>query len=585
MRERTSEMKVSRLCGEVLPRLSLWLLIFAQSLVGPLNDSRADFDRIGGQSKQMLIATSPHHTCALTHTTNAGVRCWGANTTGQLGDGTLINRTSPVDVQGLSSGVAAVGVGDTFSCALLTNGQVKCWGSNSVGQIGNSLIVTTQVPVNVMTGPGGIPLTGAVALSVGRAHACVLLNSGGAKCWGGNNSGQLGNGSLGTTVIPTDVMGYSSGVRMIDAGGHHTCLVTSPDNHAFCFGSNSSGQLGNGTYVNSALPVAVTGVTNAVEVSAGLDFSCARRSTGAAICWGNNSEGTLGDGSAVGQPEPISVSVIGTDAKRISAGLDHTCATRASDGEVLCWGRGQEGQLGDSTSTLRTAPATANPTVKYAYDISTRGSHTCAWMGTCSAKCWGANTSGQLGNGTTNSAPSPVSIAFCSFVDPTPTPTPTPLPDACASETACAPDSRLTTPLDPKPPVISVAATTSDKAVKINLSPVKLGIPTDLGRRYLLVKKLSKFLKRKITNLTGAIRLLDVYFVVSVVKVPTISSNSLGALAAPPTKYKTETRKRRVTTRLAAGTYVARVTVRLRDAKGRTFVTGTTAGQRRFTVR
>jgi hypothetical protein len=416
---------------------------------------------------------------------------------------------------------------------------------------------------------------------------------------GGNASGQLGNGSLSNNFVPTEVFGYSSGVKSIDAGRTHTCLVATPDNQAFCFGSNSSSQLGNGTYVSSSLPVPVTGIDSAVEISAGTDFSCARLSNGAAQCWGNNAEGTLGDGSGVGQPEPIGVSVIGPDARRISAGFDHTCATRASDGEVLCWGRGAEGQIGDNTATPRTQPTALYPALKFAIDISTRGSHTCAWMGTCSAKCWGANTNGQLGDGTTTNAPAPVAITFCAFVDPTPTPTPTPtsippatptstptpLPEACASEVNFIPDSRLTSPLDPKPPTINVSATTSKKIVTVKFGPVRLGVPTALDKRDLLRRKLASFFKRSFKNLSDPLKLFDIYLAVSIVRAPVLASNSVAAQAALPNKYRVETRKNRVTTRLAPGTYVARATVRLKDKKGRTFTTGKTTGQARFTVR
>ena len=158
------------------------------------------------------------------------------------------------------------------------------------------------------------------------------------------------------------------------------------------------------------------------------------------------------------------------------------------------------------------------------------------------------------------------------------------MPDACASEAACVPDNRLTSPLDPKPSTIAVVASTSKRAVAIKIGTVRLGIPTDLRKREALRAKLSRSLRRKITNLAAAIKLLQISFIVSVSKAPALTAQSL-EIQALPTKYKTETRKRRVTTRLSPGTYVAKVTVRLRDPKGRTFSTGRTAGEARFTVR
>lgn len=566
------------------------LLIAAVVLVCPFSAS-ADFSPIGDHYKQTLIATSRYHTCALTKTTDAGVRCWGANNFGQLGDGTSVDKTSPVEVTGLSSGVISVGVGDAFSCALLSTGQVKCWGSNSVGQLGNSGALSIQkTPVSVLDGASA--LTGVQTLTVGRMHACVVLTGGSAKCWGGNASGQLGDGTSLDSVVPNTVVGYTTDVKMIDAGGLHTCLTTNSFNEVFCFGNNSSGQLGDGSKVSSSVAVQVAGIFGAVGVSSGDNHSCARLNLGTVECWGSNTEGTLGDNSGSEQLTPVGVLVIGGDGRRVSAGRDHTCATRASDGEVMCWGRGAEGQVGDNTATQRNVPTNTSPSLKQAYDISARGSHTCAWMGECSARCWGNNTYGQLGNGTNVSASAPVAINVCPANTPTPTPTPTatptststPQPDACSSAAACVPDDRLTTPLDPKPPAINVAASTSKKAVTINLGLVRLGIPIDLARREALQARLSKFLKRKVTNLSSAIRLLEVRLIVSITKAPAISTSSLNA-SAVPTKYRTETRSRRVTARLAAGSYVANVTVRLRDSRGRTFVTGSTTGQTRFTVR
>jgi len=550
-------------------------------------------------SQQGLIATSAQHTCALTKATDGGVRCWGSNMQGQLGDNTTFQRTSPVDVVGLSSGVVSVGTGTLFSCALLAIGEVRCWGSNTLGQLGNNNYGGSQVPVPVVHPISGNPLTGVTSLSVGASHACVVLSSGAAKCWGNNIVGQLGDGTSTNSLGPVDVVGFGSNVKTIAAGSLHSCLVSISPNRIYCFGSNADFQLGDGSGVDSSVPVVVPAYSNVVEVTAGAAHSCARRTGGDVICWGNNLQGTLGNGTGNASTLPVAVSGIGTDGARVSAGTSFTCATRASDGEVLCWGRGAEGQLGDGSLLQRNGPVSTNPSVKGAVDIAAGGSHACVWMGTCSAKCWGTNGNGQLGNGTTTNASNPVSITVCNTSDPTPTPTPTPTspppdlptntptpqPDACGSESNCIPDSSLTNPLDPKPPTITVNATTSKKAITLVLAPVRLGVPTNADKREFLRKKLATFFKRSFKNLSDPLKLLDIYFAVSIVKAPALTSNSFEAQAAMPNKYKVETRKRRVTTRLAPGTYVAKVTVRLKDKKGRTFTTGTTAGQARFAVR
>lgn len=576
----------------VLPALTVFnaravygwtILVLAYLLVSTVELRALD---IVSSSQQGLIATSIAHTCALTKATDAGVRCWGANVMGQLGDGTTEQRTSPVDVVGLSSGVKAVGVGDAFSCALLTNGQVQCWGLNSVGQLGNNSVSSSSSPITVLDATTSTALTGATLLSVGAYHACAVLSSGGAKCWGGNVMGQLGDGSLTNRSMAVDVLGFTSNVKTIDAGSNHTCLASLSPNRIYCFGRNDNYQLGDGTNTWSSVPVMVPGYSNAIEVSAGNQHSCARLDSGALICWGGNSEGAIGDGTTSTAQSPVTVINGGSPFERVSAGLAHTCATNQMDGKVTCWGRGEEGQNGDGGFNQRNSPTALNPILTAAIDISSGGYHACAWMSRCSAMCWGSNSNGQLGDGTLNSSSIPIAIIFCQSPAPTPTPIPTSssTADACASESSCIPNPRLTNPLNPVAPPFKVAASTADKGVTIIINSVTLGIPVDSVTRENLRYRLSRFLRRKVTNLAGAIRVLNVHFIVSILKAPSLSSSSVRALGLP-TKYRTETRKRRVTTRLSPGTYLARITVRLKDAKGRTFVTGSTTRQTRFSVR
>jgi alpha-tubulin suppressor-like RCC1 family protein len=554
---------------------------------------------------QGLIATSISHTCALTKASDAGVKCWGNNSSGQLGDGTTTQRNQPVQVVGLTNGVAAVGVGSNFSCALLTSGQVKCWGANDSGQLGTGPDRDpSSVPVSVLASAGN-PLTGVTSLSVGNLHTCVMLGTGGAKCWGDNQSGQLSDGTYTSRDFPEHISGnpgFSAPLQTIDAGQLHTCIGL-PFGSLYCVGDNSYYQLGDGTSNSSVTPKSVSGLNLVMEVSAGHVHSCAVRDGGALFCWGYNDQGTLGDGTTTSRSTPVQINNTGaTQVERVSAGILHTCATitHAAEpaGEVFCWGRGSEGQVGDGTSTQRNAPTALNPQVKAPVDIASQGDHSCAWMAECSVKCWGGNASGQIGDGTTVNAFSPVDISICS-VDPTPTPTPTPtytptppptltatptpLPEACASEASCVPNEKLTTALDPKPS--SIDATPKSQSVVLTMGTVKLGIPIDLIKREALRRRLSKFLGYKVTNIAKAIKSLQVFYLVSIVRAPSISSSEVEALAALPTKYKTETRKRRVTARLQPGTYVARVNIRLKDKRGRTFVTGKRTSQTTFTVR
>lgn len=559
-------------------RVSSCLLLFLAILLG--NESLA--------YAQGLIATSSTHTCALTKASDAGVKCWGSNSSGQLGDGSIIPRNQPVSVVGLSSGVKSVGVGDAFSCALLMNGQVRCWGTNGYGQLGNNSSLPSSVPVTVLDDFLSGPLTDVTQLSVGGAHVCVVHSDGGGKCWGLNDRGQLGDDSTNDRRYPGYIFGFTNGVLTLDGGQEHACLISNPLLEIFCFGSNTYGQLGDGTGLDSMRPSVISGYTAIAGISAGVGHTCARRTDGTVICWGRNTFGQCGDESTTDRMTPVDVLLSGFEVTHLSAGASHTCAIHEIDSEVFCWGRGLEGQIGDGTANQRLSPTSTNPQLKGALDISSQGNHSCAWMAECSVACWGSNSDGQIGNGTFDDARSPVILSICSAGDPTPTPTPTatPIPpEACASERSCIPDSRLTTPLDPAPPLlVSVTASTSQKPVKVALGPVRLGIPVTKPLQNLLRTRLSKFLKYKVTNLAAAVKSLQVHYVVTMSRATRAASADLEAMGLP-TKYKTETRSRRISTRLGPGTYTVRVNVRLKDAKGRIFSTGKRSTQTTFTVR
>lgn len=240
------------------------------------------------------------HMCAIT--LNGGLKCWGWNSKGQLGDGSTTDTDVPVDVAGLSSGVVSVSEGNSHTCAVTSTGAVKCWGNNWSGQLGNGSTTDSLVPVDVV----GLS-TGVVAVAAGENFTCALTAAGAVKCWGLNEQGQLGNASTTSSDLPVNTTGLSSGVLAIFSGGEHTCALGS-GGVLKCWGFNLYGQLGNGSTTNGLVPADVLGLPNGVvNVAASVDHTCAVTSASTVACWGSNVYGQLGDGTTTDSFVPVNV--------------------------------------------------------------------------------------------------------------------------------------------------------------------------------------------------------------------------------------------------------------------------------------
>jgi alpha-tubulin suppressor-like RCC1 family protein len=371
------------------------------------------------------IATGTSYSCALL--ADGAAFCWGANSQGQLGNGTTDNSFTPVAV-GLSTPASAVATSATFapgshfegftsgahSCALLTDQTVKCWGNNSSGQLGpnapRSPVCSTEegdvLPCSPT--PVAVGLSRVVAIATGEAHSCVLLADQTVKCWGANNSGQLGRDtSAGTTPgsIPAPVTGLTN-VDTIAAGDAHSC-VRLTDQTVKCWGHNSSNQLGNATPTPRFTPVPVTGLSNVAAVAAGGKHSCARLADGTVWCWGANESRQLGNGSPTRFITPVPVTGLSNVAAVATGGV-HGCAV-LKDGAVRCWGANFIGQLGngttvDSSTPVQVVTPNGNPLTGVT-GIAAGGAYSCAFKGDGSPSgpvwCWGSNLSGELGNGET----------------------------------------------------------------------------------------------------------------------------------------------------------------------------------------
>ncbi|MCP4699402.1 MAG: hypothetical protein GY862_21530 [Gammaproteobacteria bacterium] len=338
---------------------------------GSTANSSIPMDVSGLSSGVSAVTAGNYHSCALT--ASGGVMCWGDNSYGQLGDGTAANSNVPVGVSGLSSGISAITAGGYYTCALTASGGIKCWGRNNTGQLGDGTKTDSSTPVNVSGLSSGVTAIAAGGYGNGQyGHTCALTASGGVKCWGPNTFGQVGDGSGNNNrPAPVDVSGLSSGVSAIAAGGTHTCALTAAGG-VKCWGFNRYGQLGDGTTVwTSATPVDVSGLNGVVSaITANADHTCALNASGGIKCWGFNNGGQLGDGTKINSNLPVDVSGLSSGVSAVGAGYHHACALISSGGRK-CWGHNNYGQLGDGTVTSSLIPVWVYSTGSLQFSSST----------------------------------------------------------------------------------------------------------------------------------------------------------------------------------------------------------------------
>jgi alpha-tubulin suppressor-like RCC1 family protein len=245
----------------------------------------------GLPSDVVKLSKAGYQTCALT---SAGaVLCWGWNKLGEIGDGTTTPRPTPVPVYGLSSGVTDIATGSEYSCALTGGGAVLCW-DNPAGELGDGTTMgrTKPGPVMGLTSP-------VVAITAG-SPTCALTNEGGVLCWGRNDSGQVGDGTAKERDSPVPVSGLSSDVTAISAAGGACACALRSTGAVLCWGFNEVGAVGDGTMIQRLVPTAVSGLASGVRsvVAGASEHNCALTTAGAILCWGADDHGQLGNGVA-----------------------------------------------------------------------------------------------------------------------------------------------------------------------------------------------------------------------------------------------------------------------------------------------
>ena len=274
---------------------------------------------------------------------------WGCNNTGVLGDGTTVDRSSPVSVVGGFTDWCQVSLGNLHSLGLRTNGTAWAWGYNNFGQLGDGTTVSKSSPVSVVGG-----FTDWCQVSAGGSSVGLRTN-GTAWAWGCNNFGQLGDGTTVSKSSPVSVIGGFTNWCQVSAGGCHNLGVRT-NGTAWAWGNNTCGRLGDGTTVANSSPVSVIGgFTDWCQVSAGVSHSLGLRTNGTAWAWGTNASGQLGAGTAVTKSSPVSVVGGFTDWCQVSAGYETSGGLR-TNGTLWTWGCNPDGRLGDNTIISKSSP-------------------------------------------------------------------------------------------------------------------------------------------------------------------------------------------------------------------------------------
>jgi serine/threonine protein kinase/alpha-tubulin suppressor-like RCC1 family protein len=369
----------------------------APTVAAPVVPEVPRADAVRATDDPGIIAAGGRHSCALM---SGKVYCWGANGSGQLGNGEMESSDAPAAIVG-ELDFSQITTGNSHTCGLARGGDAYCWGADDKGQLGDATTTSRSAPVRVA---GTLSFR---VLRAGQAHTCGITVSADVACWGENSNGQIGDGSTQTRTAPVTV---NAGLRFVSltAGWRHTCALAG-DGNAYCWGSNANGQLGNGSRADSRSPVPVSGGLKFTSISAGSTHTCAVTDGGEAYCWGRNTSGQLGSGGTSDQSVPTRVET-STRFASVTVGGVHSCG-RTRSGQAWCWGQNLYGQLGDGTNGNREVPTRVIGGITFAA-LNATGAHTCGTSTDGETTCWGYNVEGQLGDGTQIHHARPTRVTF-----------------------------------------------------------------------------------------------------------------------------------------------------------------------------
>jgi alpha-tubulin suppressor-like RCC1 family protein len=348
----------------------------------------------GTAFKRGSISAGYSHSCGI-RASDSRVLCWGDNSYGEIGDGTITTRYSPTRTSD-SSPYLSVSAGTYYTCGIRANdSRVLCWGGNSNGQLGDGTISESHSPKLTSDSSPYFEV------SASYYHSCgIRTNDSRVLCWGGNYEGTLGDGTILEKHIPT-LTSDSSAYKSISAGVYHTCAIRANDSRVLCWGFNGDGQTGDGTTGSSNVPTLISDASAYASISAGDFHSCGiRASDSRVLCWGDNSFGELGDGTINNHLNPT-LTADSSEYLSISLGEYSSCAIRTNDSRVLCWGDNGYMQIGDGTIDEKHEPTLTSDSSAYV-SLDAGYYYNCGIRANDSrVLCWGDNVNGQLGEGTT----------------------------------------------------------------------------------------------------------------------------------------------------------------------------------------